>query len=562
MKQVVFSIFLSALCTLGFAQNDSLIITGKIENLSIRQYRQASNVTVARVNLLRADQEMVASANLQPDGSFRLVLPLMFPQEECYFGYGDQVFVPFLASTGTLSVAINADSLASKNTKPIFSGVNAAANNRRVAFDAALAKWLENKYNFKNPLAKTEGRSALKAWEYLRNMRDQKQGFYRLLWPTKPDTLLDKWVEMSLQEEAKALFYIHLTRQNQAIPVTLADTLSLNTTPFLTFTKADCFKQFTRYAAQNTAQQSQPTLSIAKMADLMLRYIPKLSNADSVKLRELQKTKSGRMKDLQWLNQLFEKNGETLQSFVNYELYLKKYAAAYDSAALVFLKTQYYVGNIAALTVRELQQVYDYVQPQLENPFYARSLAEIHQIETRDSAAIRALDRVAFVAHTQGQMEKFVVETEDGISLYQNDLLTQESSFEQVKKMYKGKKIYVLLWDNNDEFSRQELLNARQLRGLLPESELQLVLVCKSGVDKQVWKEAVVKSKVRGLHILCSSYLQDDEWFSAIASEDFPAALLIGEMGKIIKNPAPLPGNRKGWGKIMENGKWRIENGK
>ena len=552
MKQLIFSVLLSAFHTLTFAQNDSLIIAGKIENLTIRQYRQASNVTVARVNLLRADQEMVVSANLQPDGSFRLVLPLIFPQEECYFSYGNQVILPFLAAKGMLSITLNADSLAFNEATTPFAGTNALTNNQHVQFYVALNKWLEKKSDFKDPFAKAQGRSATKAWDYFRNLRDQKRAFYRSFRATRPAALLDKWVETSLNEEAKALFYIHLKRQNQAIPATLADTLSLNTTPFLTFTKADCFKQFTRYTVQNTAEQSQPTLSIAKMADVMLRHIPKLSSADSLKLQELQQTKSGRMKDIQWLNKLFESNGEILQPFVNYELYLKKYAAVHDTETLDFLKTQYYVGNIATMTIRQLQQVYEYVQPQLENPFYARSLAEIHQIETRDSAAIRALDKVSFVAHRQGKMEQFVVDIEGGISLYQNDLVTDESPFEQVKKMYKGRKIYVLLWDNNDEFSRQELHNARQLRGLLPESELQLVLVCRNGVDEQVWKEAVVKSKVRGLHILCSSYLQENEWFSAMTTEDLPFACLISETGKIIKNPAPLPGNRKGWDKIWD----------
>ena len=532
------------------AQSDSVIVEGKIENLTFRQYRQAGSVAVARVNLLRADQEIVRSVNLQPDGSFRLALPLVFPREECYFTYGNSVLVPFLASVGTVTLRINADSLLLPSPPVVFGGANAATNQGHARFHAAINKWLEKQPDLKDPLARVVGRTPQRAWELLRNMRDRKQQFYENLANNSTDALLNQWVRTSLDQEAKALFLIYLTRQKQPIPANLSDTLVLDNQPLLTFTKADCFRQFTQYAVlTTTSQPREATLPVGKMANILLQFVPKLTAADSLKLQEIKETNAGKMKDLKWLNALFERNTEAISPFVNYELYVKKYGAAFDSTTLGFLKTQFYVGNVSQLTVRQLQGLYQYLQPQIKDPLYAASLAELHGIETRDSAAIRALDEVAFIDHSQGSIAQFMINAGNGIYLYHNNLNLIETQFQAIKKMYAGRRIYVLLWDNTDEFSRQEFLNARSL----PVEDVQLVLVCtSSGTNPQVWKEAVLKSKIKGLHILCNYAGQMDDWFTEALTDRLPTAILLNEKGKIIQNPAPLPGNQKGWDKIWK----------
>jgi len=539
------------LATKARTQSDSVIVQGKIENLTFRQYRQANSVAVARINVLRADQEMVRAANLQPDGSFRLALPVVFPHEECYFTFGNSVLVPFMASAGTITLRINADSLLQPRLPVAFGGANAATNQRHAQFYAAFNKWLEKQPDLKDPLAKTAGRVPQRAWELLRNMRDRKQRFYENFAANSADILLNKWVSMSLDQEAKALFLIYLTRQKQAIPASLNDTLLLDNQPLLTFTKADCFRQFTQYAFQTTTQPRETTLPLGKLASILLQFVPKITTADSLKLEEIKQANAAKMKDLKLLNTLFERNSQATSSFVNFELYAKKYGAAFDSTTLDFLKTQFYVDNVSQLTVRQLEALYQYVKPQIKNLFYGASLTELHRVETRDSVAIRALDEVAFIDHSQGSMEQFVIDAGRGIYLYHNNLSPVEAQLQAVKKMYAGRKIYVLLWDNTDEFSRRAFLNARNLPAMLPNDDLQLVVVCTSlGLEPQVWKEAVLKSKLKGLHILCNSAAQIDGWFLEASTDQLPTAILINEVGKIIKNPAPLPGDREEWEQV------------
>ncbi len=545
----LFLLFFFYWVALAQAQLDSVVVQGKIENLTPRQYRQASRVTVARINVLRADQEIIYPADLQPDGSFRLRLPLVFKHEECFFTY-DNLLLPFMASAGELTLRINADSLKKSTAAVVFGGVQAAINQQHTAFYAALNQWLLKQPEFKNPLDKTSRWNAQKAWEFLRNLRERKRQFYENFAANSRDALLDEWVKTALNQEANALFLIHLTNQNLAIPSSLADTLVLDAKPMLTFTKADAFRQFALYAAQNSAQQREVALPVSKVVALATYLAEHLSPADSLKMSELRQQKSIKVKELEWLNKQLEGKEETFQLLSLYELHVKKYAAAYDFASLDFLRTQFYVGNTSQLTIRQLQVLYNYLQPQLKNPAYARSLQEIHQIETRDSLVINALDNLPFVPHRQGNLDNFAIEALSGIYLYQNPLQATESQVASILKMYKGRPIYVLLWDNADAFSRQEFLNAQYLRARLPAS-VQLVTVCMAGISTQVWKEAVVKSKLKGFHILCSLNAQQDEWLLQMAAEQIPAAMLISERGKTVRNPAPLPGDQEGWEKLL-----------
>ncbi|WP_332368971.1 hypothetical protein [Spirosoma telluris] len=101
----------SCLCpALSFAQTDSVIVMGRIYHLSARLYRESPTVLVSRNNILQASRELVRPAPLAVDGSFRVALPLIFPQEEMYFNYG-RISTAFLASAGTLTIEIDADSL-------------------------------------------------------------------------------------------------------------------------------------------------------------------------------------------------------------------------------------------------------------------------------------------------------------------------------------------------------------------------------------------------------------------------------------------------------------------
>ena len=87
-----------------------MIVTGRIRNLSARLYRESPTVLVSRNNILQASRELVRPAPLNVDGTFRVSLPLIYPQEEMYFNYG-RISTAFLAAPGTLTIDLDADSL-------------------------------------------------------------------------------------------------------------------------------------------------------------------------------------------------------------------------------------------------------------------------------------------------------------------------------------------------------------------------------------------------------------------------------------------------------------------
>jgi len=106
----------------SFAQ-DTLVVTGKIENLTIQLYRQAETIKISRMNLLRGHDEIAQNVKLQPDGSFKAKVPLVYPIEECVLSYGRWVTAPFLAQKGSLSITIFGDSLNTSKIPFRFSGL-------------------------------------------------------------------------------------------------------------------------------------------------------------------------------------------------------------------------------------------------------------------------------------------------------------------------------------------------------------------------------------------------------------------------------------------------------
>ena len=107
------SLLLTAYCLLTnrcAAQTDSVIVTGRIRHLSAQLYRESPTVFISRNNILQASRELVRPAPLNLDGTFRVSLPLIYPQEEMYFNYG-RISTAFLASAGTLNIELDADFL-------------------------------------------------------------------------------------------------------------------------------------------------------------------------------------------------------------------------------------------------------------------------------------------------------------------------------------------------------------------------------------------------------------------------------------------------------------------
>lgn len=520
------------------AQMDTLIVRGKVENLTLKLYRQAPEITVARVNILESSREIVRAAQLQPDGKFELKMPLIYPQEECYLTYAN-IVMPFLGAKGaTVEVTIFADSLG-KNGLPLrFGGVRASTNNRHAQFYTAFNKWLKE-----NPEKSAKVENSYRFWEKAALEQDRRVDFYRAFFTTK-DPLLDKWVISSLEDATKAQFYNLLTKRTEPVPTGLLGAADLDTTLFMTFAKADCYQQFKNHAFATAPKPTINTLSVNKLATLILKYIPNLTKEDSLKLETFVQGGTAKTRDLTFLNNLYLRRQDTLNLISAYELYVKRYGAAYADKELDYLKAVFYVTNLNNFSTQDMAQWYAYIRPTLKNPYYIRSLDEIHHIESIDSALTHSAFKQIDYATINDPLE-----VKSGIFLAKNSEFTGGSTiWDRIRKKYLGKTIYLVFW-TNDEIGRTALAEAQALRGTLPENKVAFVYLCEHQTTDELWIQSVVKSKSRGLHIKLDE-TQNDFFVNEWGINSVPHSVLVDANGKYIQRNAPLPADRAGWDKI------------
>ncbi len=541
-------LFISSLiATISFtcvrAQTDTLIVRGKVENLTLKLYRQAPEISVARVNILESTREIVRAAQLQPDGSFELKMPLIYPQEECYLTYAS-VVMPFIGTKGTVEITILADSLG-KNEVPLrFGGLYAATNNRHAQFYTAFNKWLKA-----NPEKPAKFDNSYRFWQKAALEQDRRVNFYRSFFKTN-DPLLDKWVISSVEDATKAKFFNLLTQRKETIPTGLIGAVDLDTTGFLTFAKADSYQQFMNHAFITTPDLIQGALTVDKLSALILKYIPDLTAEDSLKLNSFVKGGKAKMKDLDFLNTLFNRREEMLRLISIYEVYCRKLGAAYNEKELEYLKTVFYAGNINNFTSRKMTIWYNHILTTLKNPYYIRSLDEIHHIESSDSALI-----TTSIAQIDYATQNAPLEVKSGIFLAKNSEFTSPITiWEQIKKKYLGRNIYLIFW-TNDDVGRAALEEARALRERLPENKIAFVYLCEHQTTDELWIQSVVKSKSRGLHIKLSE-TQDDNFVTEWQIDSVPHCVLIDANGKYIRRDAPHPADLEGWNKIWNKVFW------
>jgi|GEM_PF-1616258 hypothetical protein len=521
------------------AQTDTLIVRGKVENLTLKLYRQAPEITVARVNILESSREIVRTAQLQPDGRFELKMPLIYPQEECYLTYAN-VVMPFLGTKGaTVEVTIFVDSLG-KNGLPLrFGGVRATTNNRHAQFYTAFNKWL--KANPDNPPTKFD--NSYRFWEKTALEQDRRVDFYRAFFTTK-DPLLDKWVISSLEDATKAKFYNLLTQRTEPLPTGLLGAADLDTTLFLTFAKADSYQQFMNHAFATTHNLAEGALAVNKLSALILKYVPDLSTEDSLKLESFIQGGKAKSKDISFLSNLFNRQEETLRLISIYEVYCRNFGATYNEKELEYLKTVFYASNMNNFTSQKMTIWYNHIRPTLKNPYYIRSLDEIHHIQSIDSALIHSATSQIDYATTNDPLE-----VKSGIFLAKNSEFTNGNTiWDRIKKKYQGKTIYLVFW-TNDEVGRIALAEAQALRGTIPENKVAFVYVCEHQTTDELWIQSVVKSKSRGLHIKLDE-TQNDFFVNEWGISNVPHSVLVDANGKYIQRDAPLPADRAGWDKI------------
>ncbi len=532
---------------------DTLTIMGKIDNLSPRLYRQADVVRVSRINWLRGREEIVLLAPLQADGSFKLTLPLVFPTEECILNYSNEVTAPFLAQKGTVGITIFADLFGKTDVPFQFEGRNAATNNSHAAFEASLLKFMQRQKKYEDLYKKLSLKATDTAWEYLQELRELKQRYYEAYSNHLPtDPLLNEWVLLSLKEAAKAVYYEHLYYLGENAPVAFMDSLKMDTTALLTFSKANALGWFTRYALTNTKTKIN-SLQVEKLAKLLLQYSETLTETEREKLKTFSKNNEATEKDLQVLNAIFLRNRYELELYSSYELLIRQLGSVFDAEAINLLKGTVWAESCVGLSLKNMNKLYWHTRLQSSNSLIVKSLYELHQIENKDAVLVANLDKKHFEENVDNQIGRHWLEVAPKTYLFKSKNLSGDKLMDGIKAEFRGKKIYFIFSESVDEKTVNNLKESLVLRSIIPEEEMAFVYIFSTATDEQVWKETTIRQHLKGLHVQCSGTVQNLNvlgQFESIGSNPF--CMLIDEKGKPLLNPAPQPTDRQGWTKLFK----------
>lgn len=520
----------------GQPKSDSVTVRGRIKNLTLQLYRQSPNVTISRNNILQASREMARPAPLEPDGSFRVTLPLVYPHEELYFNFG-QISTAFLASAGTIEIALDADSLFLSEAPFRFSGTNAQVNNQLTRYKA---------YEFKNRpkvdnrqlSRRLAGRSAEDSRKILTNEFIATYEKYRQTNEVLP--LLDQYIRSAVRYEVSAFLYDKaLAEQDSRLEINVPPS-SLRPTDdlFLTIQRTTAMERFAAYAASRVtdlslagAGRSIPVSTFARLVD---RYVSDLSETERTRIQELKNAKTGVSRDITMLQRILQRNDDKLSRLLQYETTMAQYRKTVDSTGLDYLKANFLEMNLSSVELKNQELLYRHILPQVNDPYYRLSLEELYRLEVKDSATVREVAG----KFSDRQVDE-PVEVLSGVTIMRSSQYGKEF-IEQLQKQALGRSIYLLAWSTDEETARQEALAAGALQERVGSRDVLFVYVCSSETSMTLWREWVAKNKTKGLHV----YVDQDQLGNLLGSlraEYIPAAGLIGRDGKFIKRDAPLP---------------------
>lgn len=543
MRLILLTVLFSGFLTGSFASTDSLIIKGRILNLNGRLYRQAPSITFSRNNILQPQSELSKQAPLEADGSFRVSLPILFPQEEFYLDYGGKAFTTFLGSPGTVEITFDGDSLLKAKKLFYFAGVNADANNQYGQYLAA-----ENQALNSNRALGTDFFKSF--WERspsdARSMASQR-GELRLsavqtaTKTTVASPLLYQWVKSVTDDEQLQILYEHALSGQYQVGKGLLDSLKRLDDAPLTGQRVIWANRFGNYSELLVEERkyNNPSrtnsLPVRLMASLIRNNATKLTNEEKERLDQITLNGLAEKTELDFLNKLFAKNEMVLNLLFNYERESRIYNDLFDSTATEFLKVRYLAKNLYRFTYKQQLLLSKHIQSRTGIPQFRESLDEIVNLEVKDSADINK-----FIGFKELRTDP--VEVLPGYSLAaSNDRGT--AWLNRILEINKGKTIYLVKWNMQDARSRDELDYIPALQARLPEDIVFLYIHLPGEEDvasDALLKQYIVRHKLRGTHLLLNGNQMMDLLFR-LNPLDAATFSIIRPNGKFATKNAPAP---------------------
>ncbi|MCF2494962.1 hypothetical protein [Dyadobacter chenhuakuii] len=543
MRFIGLAIIFSGFFTFSSASTDSLIVKGRILNLNGRLYRQAPVITFSRNNILQPQSELSKQTPLEADGSFRVSLPILFPQEEFYLDYGGKAFTTFLGSPGTVEITFDGDSIAKASKLFYFAGVNADANNQYAQYLAAENKLLAaNSYLGANFFKNFWQNSASGAREIAQQRAALRlSAVKQAAANTVPSPTLSQWAKSITDEEQLQILYEHALSNQTDVSKLLLDSLKRLSEPPLTAQRVIWANRFGNYAdlkveeRKYTNPSKTNSLPVRLMATLIKDNAANLTPTERQRLNDINANGLAEKTDLDFLNKLFAKNETVLNILFNYERESRIYADLFDSTATEFLKIRYLAKNLFKFTYPQQLQLNRHIQSRSGLPVFRESLDEIVRLEVKDSADIRKIVEYKNVKTdpTEALPGYFLAASNDRGTSWFNRVLDQ----------YKGKTVYLVKWNMDDAKSREELDYIPALQANVPEDVVFLFLHL-SGDEvvpaDALLRQYIVRHKLKGTHLFMDTNQMMDLLFR-LNPLDPGTFSLIRPNGKFASRNASAP---------------------
>lgn len=524
-------LFLFTISLPGWAQTDSVTISGQIRHLTPRLYRDSPTVVITSTNALQAGQDLPHSAPLQPDGTFRVTVPLIYPQEEMYVNAA-RIGTAFLASAGALTIDIDADSLFIAAVPFRFGGVNAQVNSQFAQYKAYEAR-NKPKVDAAAISQRIGTRTDRAAFAYLMDSFTKTLRDFSATRPVYP--LLTRWLTSIARYDAASFLYDHAAETNRVVDGTLVDSLRPVNDRLLTPSRATAMSRFSNYASGRVNVSPERNISVKQLAGLLSRYGQNLSATEQDRLTAISRKGGAVGTDMRFLNTLLGRN-EMIKRLLLFDVSMQQARTEFDSIAVDYLEGIALAASIGTTPIADIVLLRTHVRAMIGDPFVLRSVDDVYQRQTKDSVVIReAARRLAAGDSLSGS-----VEVGTGIFATRNSRAGAGQLISRVLRNNPGRVVYLVRWTPGDAQSRALVQAVQRLRDTFSNRDLTLLYVTDPGVDPTVWLESVVRQQLKGEHL----YLSDTQWNVTELTPLPPydaAVYLFGPSGKPQRKNAELP---------------------
>ena len=540
---LTFFIILICISLNSFASTDSLIVKGRILNLTGRLYRQAPSISFSRNNILQPQSEITKRAELQVDGSFRVALPILFPNEEIYLDYSGKAGSTFLGSKGEIEITFDGDSLLKAKKLFYYAGVNATANNQYPEYLTELNKALSANTVLGTRFFQTFWeKSPSDAETASTNRAEIRNAVLGKMTKTVPDPVLTQWAQSINQDEKLQNMYEYYLTNQMDIPTaskTFKEISRLANSP-LTAQRVSLSNRFGNYAdirkeESLNAGTKTSSLQVKLMASMIRDNTESLTDDEAEKLNGIIERGKAEKIELEFLNNLYKKNTSKLDLFFAYEADSRSNYSLFDSTAADFLNARYLPKNFHKFSYKNQIVMNKYVQTRIKSPYFRESLDELVRLEVKDSANISKV--ISFrnlkMSPTEVLPEYWLTESDERGNAWLNT----------VTDLYKGKTLYLLKWNIDDQKSREELEFAASLRSQLPTSVEFIYLHLpteETTISNDLVKQYIVRHQLKGVHLFLNSN-QVMELLLKLNPLDAATFAIIKPNGKFATKKAPSP---------------------